>query len=237
MDGSICTCHKLEIKPSSNLLKKNGYYFRGKNKVSRYQCRKCKRVFSFPPKKKRRETRGRKSKLERRKPSEFYSIYEYWAVQLAWRSSKISGFQFHNVLEHLVGLSRKVYLPRVSRKASFCFSEVLYVGLDKYKQFYLPMFKDKEKRKREYQWVEEVKLQVFEKHFTDVMLKKGVSLSDVMQDERSLNQQPFFVTKMLSLGVFEELRVEIQKDSFGIVTKRKYPLEDNDFFYEYFYGT
>lgn len=236
MDASVCTCHDPDIKPSSKLLRRNGHYFRGKNKVRRYQCRDCKRVFSFPPKKKRSETRGRASKLQSRKPNEFYSVYEYWAVQLAWRSAQLSGFNFHRVLEMLLGLSRKTYLPRVSRKEPFCSSEKLYRGLEKYERFYLPMVRGNEEKKEEYLWIENMKRNVFESHCTGVMIENGMSLSSLMNEKVTQIQQPFFVIKMLSSGVFEELRAEIQRDSFGIVRERRFPLEDEDFFFEYFYG-
>ena len=118
-ERSKCICRAKEIQPSSECIRKSGFYRRRRNKVQRYRCNLCGRVFSFPPKKKRRETRGRPFKLLERPQSKYKHWEDYYFIQIIGKLSSLSGRDFYEELWDFTPLSKKELAPKISRNIKF----------------------------------------------------------------------------------------------------------------------
>ncbi|PIK13970.1 hypothetical protein [Halobacteriovorax sp. JY17] len=132
-DNCKCTCRAKGVRPSSECIRKNGFYRRGRNKVQRYKCNLCERVFSFPPKKKRKETRGRPFRLLERPLSKFEHWEDYYLIQIIGKLSALSGRGLYEELWDFTPLSKKELAPKISRNIKFsnlemCRSALAYLN-------------------------------------------------------------------------------------------------------------
>ncbi len=119
LDYDKCICKAKETRPSSKCLRKNGFYRRGRNKVQRYKCNRCKTVFSFPPKKRRKETRGRPFILLERPLNKFKHWEDYYFVQIIGKLSALSGRDFYEELWDFTPLTKQEITPKISRNIKF----------------------------------------------------------------------------------------------------------------------